>query len=103
MQSITLRTTINGLIKHYHLTIAPEQVLQGRDWLPGLRMSDCAYADITAQGVNAELPLYCFHEGCDMGGSFEDDETGEIVGTWAILLDSKPADYAAVESVINAA
>lgn len=103
MNTIELRTIIQGVTNTYPLTIAPEQVMQGKEWYAGLRLSAASYDDIDAQGVNAELPLYCFHEGCDMGGSFEDCETEAVVGTWQIMLNGAPADYEAVQAVIDAA
>jgi len=103
MNTITLRTTIHGMIKDYPLTVEPGQVMQAHSLYAGLTMTNDAYADIDAQGVNAELPLYCFHEGTDIAGTFTDYETDAVIGTWKILLNGAPADYEAVQAVVDAA
>jgi hypothetical protein len=99
----------HGLTKNYPVTIEQEVVVQANRWYAGLAISDESYVDIEAQGVMAELPMYAFHEGNAVNGTFEDFESEAVgiepavIGTWQIMLNGAPADYETIQAIVDAA
>ena len=81
-----LTVIVKGEKHVYKLRWEDESILVGGEWEKGLAMDDDAFESLEQYvGALAEAPLYCYNEGGDFSGVFE-DENEVPFGAWIIEL-----------------
>lgn len=81
-----LTVTVKGETHVYQLRWVSECVLAGDQWEEGLAIDNAAFESLNnLVGVLAESPLYCYNEGGDVSGVFE-DENEVAFGSWLIAV-----------------
>lgn len=100
MYKFSIRVTQSGKETTLPLSVAPESVYMGGKWFAGLDMPDSTAALIADMGLWNELPTYAYAEGCATAGQFEDEE-GNAVASWVLLLDGQIAPFAAFEAALS--
>lgn len=81
-----LTVAVRGETHVYQLRWVSNCVLVGGEWEEGLAMDGEAFESLgNLVGVLAESPLYCYNEGGDVSGVFE-DENEVAFGSWSIAV-----------------
>lgn len=81
-----LTVVVKGETHVYPLRWVSKCVLAGGHWEEGLAMDGAAFESLKSiVGVLAESPLYCYNEGGDVSGVFE-DENEVAFGSWAVTV-----------------
>lgn len=81
-----LTVTVKGETHVYQLRWEKDCVSVGGEWIAGLAMDNAAFKSLeNLVGVLAESPLYCYNEGGDVSGVFE-DENEIAFGSWLVTV-----------------
>lgn len=81
-----LTVAVRGETHVYQLRWENDCVSVGGKWIAGLAIDNAAFQSLeNLVGVLAESPLYCYNEGGDVSGVFE-DENEVAFGSWSIAV-----------------
>ena len=83
-----LTVVLDGVSLTFDMYWESECVSVGGVWEKGLAMCDAEYEKLLSavgEYYLANLPMYCYNEGLDVSGMFENLD-GVAIGTWNIAL-----------------